>query len=164
MNEATIIKAGDWSIRINSTDPYQSFTQADPLRQPTRQATFIGAILAFVFIIIGLIGNIILITAILSVKKLRSNIINIFIVSVSDEIRDGEEREREKWSFNDLSQPHSSFTRCWTVSDKALVISTRKWVFRSAGDIQEHSAVHLEKKDSYFGKQPTSLWQCIRRW
>jgi len=50
---------------------------------PTREVTFIGAIFAFVFIFFGLIGNILLIATILSVKKLRSNIINIFIVSVS---------------------------------------------------------------------------------
>ena len=87
MNEAAMIKASDWSATVNSTDPDHSFAFTDSLRQPTRQATFIGAILAFVFIIIGLIGNIILITAILSVKKLRSNIINIFIVSVCDDIR-----------------------------------------------------------------------------
>ena len=52
-------------------------------QRPTERATFIGAIFAFVFIFAGLIGNLLLITTILSVKKLRSNIINIFIVSVS---------------------------------------------------------------------------------
>ncbi|CAF0755524.1 unnamed protein product [Didymodactylos carnosus] len=49
---------------------------------PTREATFIAAMFAFIFIFIGLVGNIILLATILSVKKLRSNIINIFIVSL----------------------------------------------------------------------------------
>ena len=80
MNEAS---TDDWSIKVNLTNHHQQqliFTEQ--LREPTRQATFLGAILAFVFIFFGLIGNILLITTILSVKKLRSNIINIFIVSV----------------------------------------------------------------------------------
>jgi hypothetical protein len=81
LNEASLVTSNHWSIRANITNDDQlSFT--DQLRQPTKQATFVGAILAFVFIFFGLIGNIILITTILSVKKLRSNIINIFIVSV----------------------------------------------------------------------------------
>ncbi len=83
MNEATLIPSNDWSIRTNLTNSNQMIFN-DQVRLPTRQATFIGAILAFVFIFFGLIGNIILITTILSVKKLRSNIINIFIVSVRD--------------------------------------------------------------------------------
>ena len=67
-----------------TTAHLQSWTTSSNLSpQPTQQATLLGAILAFVFIFFGLIGNILLITAILSVKKLRSNIINIFIVSVS---------------------------------------------------------------------------------
>jgi hypothetical protein len=84
MNEAKLPLSNDWSIQTNITDHQHSMMFTDSSLQPTRQATFIGAILAFVFIIIGLIGNIILITAILSMKKLRSNIINIFIVSVRE--------------------------------------------------------------------------------
>ena len=81
LNEASLVTSNGWSIRTNSTnDNHLSLT--DQLTQPTKQATFVGAILAFVFIFFGLIGNIVLITTILSVKKLRSNIINIFIVSV----------------------------------------------------------------------------------
>ncbi len=78
MNEAT----SNLSLKINSTIYYQTSLTDQSIAQPTRQATFIGAILAFVFIFCGLIGNILVITTILSVKKLRTNIINIFIVSV----------------------------------------------------------------------------------
>ncbi len=78
MNEGILIPS------VNLTN-HSQLIFADQIRLPTRQATFIGAILAFVFIFFGLIGNIILITTILSVKKLRSNIINIFIVSVRDD-------------------------------------------------------------------------------
>jgi hypothetical protein len=81
MNEATLVTSDPWSMKTNLTSSHQQ-TLSDQLSQPTRQATFVGAILAFVFIFFGLIGNIILITTILSVKKLRSHIINIFIVSV----------------------------------------------------------------------------------
>ncbi len=81
MNEATVIPSIDWSIKINLTTHQQLV-----FSEPTRQATFVGAILAFVFIFFGLIGNVILITTILSVKKLRTNIINIFIVSVRDDL------------------------------------------------------------------------------
>jgi hypothetical protein len=81
MNEATLVTSNDWTIKANLTS-YNQLIYHDQLSQPTRQATFVGAILAFVFIFVGLIGNILLITTILSVKKLRSNIINIFIVSV----------------------------------------------------------------------------------
>ncbi len=81
MDEATLVTSNNWSITVNLTIQHQQII-SDQLRQPTEQATFIGAILAIVFIFFGLIGNIILITTILSVKKLRSNIINIFIVSV----------------------------------------------------------------------------------
>jgi len=84
MNDTTLVTSNDWSIKTNITN-HNQFIFSDQVRQPTRQATFIGAILAFVFIFFGLIGNIILITTILSVKKLRSNIINIFIVSVRDD-------------------------------------------------------------------------------
>ncbi len=82
MNEVTIVSLSDFSLKFNSTINYQAILTDQLLKQPTRQVTFIGAILAFVFIFVGLIGNILLITTILSVKKLRSNIINIFIVSV----------------------------------------------------------------------------------
>jgi len=81
MNEVTLVTSNDWSIKTNLTN-HDQIIFSDNLKSPTRQATFVGAILAFVFIFVGLIGNIILITTILSVKKLRSNIINIFIVSV----------------------------------------------------------------------------------
>lgn len=81
MNEATLVPGNDWLIKPNLTDQHP-LVFTDRLRLPTRQATFVGAILAFVFIIFGLIGNVLLITTILSVKKLRANIINIFIVSV----------------------------------------------------------------------------------
>ena len=84
MNDASIVQATGWHTRGNLTG-HHSPALTDLLREPTRQATFFGAILVFVFIFFGLVGNIILITAILSVKKLRSNIINIFIVSVSDD-------------------------------------------------------------------------------
>lgn len=82
MNEATSVTSDVLSIKLNLTGITHQQTISDHLSQPTRQATFLGAILAFVFIFFGLIGNIILITTILSVKKLRSHIINIFIVSV----------------------------------------------------------------------------------
>jgi hypothetical protein len=82
MNEVTIVSLSDFSLKFNSTINYQTILTDQLLKQPTRQVTFIGAILAFVFIFFGLIGNMLLITTILSVKKLRSNIINIFIVSV----------------------------------------------------------------------------------
>lgn len=85
MNEittTTIILINNNSLKFNSTISSQLFITEQLSKQPTRQVTFIGAILAFVFIFFGLIGNILLITTILSVKKLRSNIINIFIVSV----------------------------------------------------------------------------------
>ncbi len=82
MSESARVTSTDLSIIINSTIHYRTMPTDDLLGQPTRQATYIGAILAFVFIFFGLIGNILLITTILSVKKLRSNIINIFIVSV----------------------------------------------------------------------------------
>lgn len=81
MNEATLVTSNDWSIKTNLTNHGQ-LNLVEDYKSPTRQATFVGATLAFVFIFFGLIGNIILITTILSVKKLRSNIINIFIVSV----------------------------------------------------------------------------------
>ncbi|CAF1073203.1 unnamed protein product [Rotaria magnacalcarata] len=81
MNEAALITPEPWLMKTNLTSCYQQ-TLSDQLSQPTRQATFVGAILAFVFIFFGLIGNFILITTILSVKKLRSHIINIFIVSL----------------------------------------------------------------------------------
>ncbi|CAF3339406.1 unnamed protein product [Rotaria socialis] len=77
MNQTTVITFSHVSMRVNSTLPSDQ-----AVGQPTRQATFIGAILAFVFIFLGLIGNILLITTILSVRKLRTNIINIFIVSL----------------------------------------------------------------------------------
>ncbi|CAF3619264.1 unnamed protein product [Adineta steineri] len=68
---------------INSTIHNQTISSTDSVvHRPTRQVTYIGAILAFVFIFFGLIGNVILITTILSVKKLRTNTINIFIVSL----------------------------------------------------------------------------------
>lgn len=81
MNEATLVTPNDWIAKTNLTN-HDHLIYSDHFKSPTRQATFVGAILAFVFIVFGLIGNIILITTILSVKKLRSNIINIFIVSV----------------------------------------------------------------------------------
>ena len=81
MNEALSMTSNDWTIRTNFTNPSQQFF-SDQSKFPTRQATTVGAILAFVFIFFGLVGNLILITTILSVRKLRSNIINIFIVSV----------------------------------------------------------------------------------
>ncbi len=81
MNETTLATSNNWSIKSNITS-HDQLILSEHFKSPTRQATFIGAILAFVFIFFGLIGNLLLITTILSVKKLRSNIINIFIVSV----------------------------------------------------------------------------------
>lgn len=81
MNEAIRVTSNDWTIRSNLSNSQHQFF-VDQSKFPTRQATTVGAILAFVFIFFGLVGNLILITTILSVKKLRSNIINIFIVSV----------------------------------------------------------------------------------
>lgn len=80
MNEPILVTSHNWSTKATFTPPLANLTHH--LLIPTRQATFIGAIVAIVFIFFGLIGNLILITTILSVKKLRSNIINIFIVSV----------------------------------------------------------------------------------
>lgn len=82
MYETTVVSSSVMSTKIDSTINSSSTWNNQLIREPTRQVTFIGAILAFVFIFFGLIGNILLITTILSVKKLRSNIINIFIVSV----------------------------------------------------------------------------------
>ncbi len=82
MNEVTIVSSNNISLNLTSTIYYQTILADQLSKRPTRQVTFIAAILAFVFIFFGLIGNILLITTILSVKKLRSNIINIFIVSV----------------------------------------------------------------------------------
>ncbi|CAF1667654.1 unnamed protein product, partial [Adineta ricciae] len=81
-NEAYVNPPTELSLMFNSTISNQTTLTSPLLRQPTRQATYLGAILAFVFIFFGLIGNILLITTILSVKKLRINIINIFIVSL----------------------------------------------------------------------------------
>ena len=79
MNEVETVKDNVTNLHFqNLISPVVS------LPPPTQQATFLGAVLVFVFIFFGLVGNILLITAILSVKKLRSNIINIFIVSVSN--------------------------------------------------------------------------------
>ena len=83
MNEPASLASDEWSMKANVSNSYQLTTLSNQIRQPTREATLIGAIFAFVFIVFGLIGNIIVITTILSVKKLRSNIINSFIVSVS---------------------------------------------------------------------------------
>ena len=74
----------DWTMKSNLSNAQHQFF-LDQSKFPTRQATTVGAILAFVFIFFGLVGNLILITTILSVKKLRSNIINIFIVSVKSD-------------------------------------------------------------------------------
>ncbi|CAF0752552.1 unnamed protein product [Adineta steineri] len=82
MNETRLVTSSDWSVNTTLSNYYQQKNFSNLPREPTRQATFIGAILAIVFIFFGLIGNIILITTILSAKKLRSNIINIFIVSL----------------------------------------------------------------------------------
>lgn len=82
MNEALSARSNDWILKTNLTNSAHQFF-SDQSKFPTRQATTVGAILAFVFIFFGLVGNLILITTILSVRKLRSNIINIFIVSVS---------------------------------------------------------------------------------
>ncbi|CAF1236684.1 unnamed protein product [Adineta ricciae] len=82
INEAHVNPSTELSFMFNSTISNRTTLTSPLLRQPTRQATYLGAILAFVFIFFGLIGNILLITTILSVKKLRINIINIFIVSL----------------------------------------------------------------------------------
>ncbi|CAF0924227.1 unnamed protein product [Adineta ricciae] len=80
MNEVILVTPHNWSTEATFTPSPTNLTHH--LLIPTRQATFIGAIVAIVFIFFGLIGNLILITTILSVRKLRSNIINIFIVSL----------------------------------------------------------------------------------
>jgi hypothetical protein len=49
---------------------------------PSRQITALGAILTFIFITLGLCGNLIILVLILSKRELRSNIVNIFIVSL----------------------------------------------------------------------------------
>ncbi|CAF1479890.1 unnamed protein product [Didymodactylos carnosus] len=77
----------DYSKTLTIYDMNRTFVilgnnSIDEKLTPTREATFIAAMFAFVFIFIGLVGNIILLATILSVKKLRSNIINIFIVSL----------------------------------------------------------------------------------
>lgn len=87
-------------------------------QRPTERATFIGAIFAFVFIFAGLIGNLLLITTILSVKKLRSNIINIFIVSVSALHSIDSAKKRKNGNFPSMS---NSFLRLKC-----------KWVFPSS--------------------------------
>ncbi|CAF0893951.1 unnamed protein product [Brachionus calyciflorus] len=49
---------------------------------PSRLGSALGGIIAFFFIIFGLLGDALIITAILSKKDLRKNLINIFIVSL----------------------------------------------------------------------------------
>jgi len=49
---------------------------------PSRQITALGAILTFIFITLGLCGNLIILVLILGKRELRSNIVNIFIVSL----------------------------------------------------------------------------------
>lgn len=88
INEAAVNTSNGFVLMINSTVHNRTL-----FKQPTREATYLGAIIAFVFIFFGLIGNILLITTILSVKKLRTNIINIFIVSVSSSACAGNARE-----------------------------------------------------------------------
>ena len=90
MNELMIDSTGSFPSKINFTSPS---TEIDV--RPSERVTFLGAIFAFVFIFAGLIGNVLLITTILSVKKLRSNIINIFIVSVSEVEKSWKRKEEE---------------------------------------------------------------------
>ena len=49
---------------------------------PSRLGTALGAIIAFVFTIFGLIGDLLIIVAILQKAQLRNNLVNIFIVSL----------------------------------------------------------------------------------
>ena len=49
---------------------------------PSKQITAFGAILTFIFISLGLCGNLIILVLILGKRELRSNIVNIFIVSL----------------------------------------------------------------------------------
>lgn len=49
---------------------------------PSRLGTALGAIVAFTFILFGLIGDLLITISILSKKELRNNLVNIFIVSL----------------------------------------------------------------------------------
>ena len=104
MNEAILVTPHNWSTEATLTPSPTNLTHH--LLIPTRQATFIGAIVAIVFIFFGLIGNLILITTILSVKKLRSNIINIFIVSVRFDLN--EKLYYKQISFSLLFKSHAA--------------------------------------------------------
>lgn len=63
------------SFGLNST--YLNYTQV-----PSRFGSALGASVAFFFIFFGIIGDTLIISAILSKKELRTNLINIFIVSL----------------------------------------------------------------------------------
>jgi len=49
---------------------------------PSKHITAFGATITFLFILLGLCGNLIILVLILSKRELRSNIVNIFIVSL----------------------------------------------------------------------------------
>jgi hypothetical protein len=51
-------------------------------QSPSRLGTALGAIIAFLFIIFGLVGDFLIIISILSKRDLRNNLVNIFIVSL----------------------------------------------------------------------------------
>ena len=50
--------------------------------QPSRLSTAIGATVAFTFIIIGILGDLLITVSILHKKELRNNLVNIFIASL----------------------------------------------------------------------------------
>ena len=50
------------------------------IQLPSRLGTIIGSIAAFIFMFFGLAGNILIIVAILRSPKLRSNLVNIFVI------------------------------------------------------------------------------------
>ena len=110
MHETSVVSSSDVSTHLNSTLPYRTILTNQLLTQPTRQVTFIGAILVFVFIFVGLVGNLLLITTILSVKKLRTNIINIFIVSVRQQASRFERQTQAHVSFTSIENRTSFFS------------------------------------------------------
>jgi hypothetical protein len=51
-------------------------------QSPSRLGTALGAIIAFLFIIFGLVGDFLILISILTKRELRNNLVNIFIVSL----------------------------------------------------------------------------------
>lgn len=61
-----------------------SMVMSEQLRSPppSRFGSALGASVAFIFIVFGMLGDTLIIAAILSKRELRNNMVNIFIVSL----------------------------------------------------------------------------------